>query len=143
MELRKTSSVVLIFSIMVLLIDLYFLASYSREAAITIAWKYVAGAALTQCLVILTVLLVLANWRRLFRQDATTWPLDKLRKTAVLSVIVFIGISFSITLLQVGIVCPEEGFPSSRGKPICELPRAERHAASEWMFASARVRTFR
>ena len=138
MERGKISSVTLIFSIMVFLIDLYFFTAYSNEAALTVGWGYVAGAALTQCLVLLTIVLIRAKWGRLFRQDETTWPLDSLRKIAVFLVLVFVGMSLSIALLQVGIVCPEEGFPGSRGKPMCELTRAERHAASKWMSVSGR-----
>lgn len=135
MELGKASRITLIFSIIVFLTDLYFVTAYSKEAALTIGWGYVAGASLTQCLVLLTVVLVHAKWSLLLRQDETAWPLDNLRKIAAFLVFVLVGISLSITLLQIGIVCPEEGFPTSRGKPTCELPHAERHAASKWISA--------
>jgi hypothetical protein len=129
MELRKTSTGTLMLSVGVFGVDTYFLIAYSREAAHTIGWGYVAGAGLTQCLVFLAVVLALANRNRLFRQDETSWHLDNFRKIGMFFVFVILGISLSITLLKVGIVCPEAGFPDSRGKPVCERTSAEGHAS--------------
>jgi hypothetical protein len=130
MELRKTSAVTLVLSAGVFVVDTYFLAAYSREAANTIGWGYVAAAAFTQWLVALAVGLVLANRSRLFRQDEASWPLDNFRKIGMFFVFVFLGISLSIALLQVGIVCPEVGFPNLRGKPVCERTSAAGHAVT-------------
>ena len=128
MELRNTRTVTLIFSVGVCGVDACFFAAYSREAAHAIGWGYVVGAAITQCLLVLTVVLVLANLRRLLPQDETSRPLDNFRKIGMFFVFVFLGLSLSVTLLKVGIVCPEIGFPSVRGKPVCDGIGAQRHA---------------
>lgn len=115
MELRETAKVVLIFAAAIFLVDGYFIAVYTQEATTPIGWRYIAGAALIQCLVLTGGALVHANRGRLFRRDATSWPLDNFRKFGIIIGILIFGVGMSITLLQVGLVCPKEGLPHSRG----------------------------
>lgn len=101
-------------------IDSYYAVSYGKHAAAGIGWRHVAGAVLTQCLVLGISLLAIASKESWLRHDKAGGSLDNLRRVSCAVVFVLVGIGFSIDLLRVGIMCPHAGLPASRGKPVCD-----------------------
>lgn len=97
---------------------------YSRGAAGTVGAEHVAGAPLTQFLVLVGGAILYGKRSRLFRQKQGSWILDKFRNLGLVIILLLVAARLSIDLLQVGIVCPNEGIPDSRGKPLCEYTRA-------------------
>ncbi|WLI89487.1 hypothetical protein Q4S45_22800 [Massilia sp. R2A-15] len=115
----KTLSV--IFATAIVPLDSFLIISYSQEAADSIGWWTIAGAAFTQVVVFLVGVIGVARKISLIRQGQFKEPGHSYGNYIPVVVLGFVvaGLGLSATLLQIGIVCPNSRLPAVRGQPTC------------------------
>jgi hypothetical protein len=121
MKLGNTKALSVICAAPILLLDSYLIISYSKDAADSIGWWKIAGAAFIQVVVFLVGVIGVARKISLVRQGQFKEPVHSYRNyipVVVLGLIVA-GLALSATLLQIGIVCPDNKLPEGRGQPTC------------------------
>lgn len=121
MKLGNTKTLSVIFAASIFLLDSYLIFSYSKEAADSIGWWEIAGAAFIQVVVIVVGVIGVARKISLIRQGQFKEPVHSYRNYIPVVVLGFVvaGLGLSATLLQIGMVCPDSRLSVVRGQLTC------------------------
>lgn len=103
------------------IIDTYFVFALSHNAAPLIGWGKVAIAISIQIVLLVSVTI----WARTKRKRTSEVSGVKIKLgfpdnfSILLAGLVCAGLTLSLSLLHIAIVCPSESLPEGRGRPMC------------------------
>jgi uncharacterized membrane protein len=123
MRSSKFREITLVLAALIIMMDIFLFSNYSEKASPEIGWWKIGAAAFIQILVFTSMVIwevIRKRWGPLFHSQESPHSYRNYVPVVLIG-IVLVGLSLSISLLHIGIVCPHEGLPTVRGQGECVL----------------------